>query len=69
MDKKDVLRAIEDIAERYPFEITNFIVAEERHKDQGKHFHVYLKLADKLRTRNTRLLDIKFNEKIFHPNI
>lgn len=46
--------------------IDEYLIAEENHADDdGIHFHVYLRLKDKLRTTDQRLFDI-LNE---HPNI
>lgn len=52
--------------------IENFLVAKENHhEDDGIHFHVYIKLTNRLRSRNTRLFDI-FEPTIgllYHPHI
>lgn len=40
--------------------IERFIIAKESHKDGGRHFHVYLKMEEKLKTRNPHLFDLLF---------
>lgn len=45
--------------------VERLLVAEEQHQDGGIHFHVYIKLRNKINTTTERLFDIQNH----HPNI
>lgn len=48
--------------------IENYIIAQEEHKDEGKHLHVYLKL-DKIKdVINPRYYDLEKETIIYHGN-
>lgn len=45
--------------------MNGYLIAREKHQDGNDHFHVYLVLADAIKSRNPRLFDLGDN----HPNI
>lgn len=51
--------------------VVRYLIAEEHHGDGGVHFHVYVRLDNVLRTRETRIFDIFDQEtnNLFHPHV
>lgn len=49
-------------------DIVEYIVCRELHTDGDYHLHCYLKLADNLRTRNPRHLDLSDGDLRYHGN-
>lgn len=51
--------------------VTKYIIAEETHKEEGIHFHVYVRLDNKLRAREPRIFDIfvEATGRLYHPHI
>lgn len=48
--------------------IDKYIIAEEEHKDGGKHIHALLCMEKAPDIKNMNAFDINVNGKIFHPN-
>jgi len=45
--------------------LKEYIIAQENHKDEGIHFHVYLRLKTPIKSRNVRFFDLNG----YHPNV
>jgi DNA replication protein DnaC len=48
--------------------IKNYLISLEDHTEHGIHSHILLQLNKKCNIRNKSILDIKFNNKIYHGN-
>jgi len=49
-------------------EISDYVIALEKHKDEGIHCHALLYLTKKCDIKNAHYLDIQYNNKTFHGN-
>jgi len=68
LPKEEAFSQINEILEWH--EIDQYLIAEEKHENGGDHLHVYLKLKYRLRSRNSRLLDLVGIEgEAYHPNV
>lgn len=64
LTKEDVLFTLQ---ERYHIEL--HCVAEETHRDEGRHIHALLKFKSKLNERGADCFDVNDGVKQYHPNI
>lgn len=63
--KEYLLTLLYKKADSVRINIEGYIIAMERHADNGIHFHVFLSLDYPIKSRNPRLFDIHGN----HPNV
>jgi len=71
LDVEDVLARLNQLATMKERDIGRYVMATEKHQDEGKHIHVYLKSSRKLNVRNEYYFDLKKRNGrgAFHPNI
>lgn len=62
-----VLRHLKKLVEKN--KIVQYLISIEDHSDGGKHIHAYLKVRDKFDSKNSRFMDIKFYNDVYHPNV
>ena len=52
------------------YKIKLCVVSSEFHKiNKYKHIHTYIEFEQKIKTENVFFFDVKYNDKIYHPNI
>lgn len=57
--------------ERFNLGLEDYYIAREEHPTDGEnpfHLHVYLKFSVAIETENSRFWDLKFYNKVYHPN-
>lgn len=60
----NIVQAIEDHAE-----ITDYVVAQEKHEDGSPHLHAYIKLSRKVNIKNPNFFDLMTDEGVeYHGN-
>jgi hypothetical protein len=58
---------LEQLVEKLP-KINQYIIAEETHKDGGKHFHIYLEFNQRAEVFGQNYLDLEFEGIKYHGN-
>lgn len=61
----NVPRIVERLSEFFP----SLVVGRERHQDGADHVHVYARRAVQDTLRGSRLFDITFGGRVWHPNV
>jgi len=66
IELKDIKNFILDQLEKKVPKIIQYIIAEEYHKDGGKHYHIYLEFNTRAELYGSNCLDLKFNDIVYH---
>jgi len=69
IDIKSCFTSLNTIFEVHNREIIDYVLSTEKHQDGSSHIHAYIELDKRIDTRNMRLFDISWKDKIYHPNI
>lgn len=56
---------LEQLEKKLP-KIVQYIIAEEKHKDGGLHYHIYFEFNTRVELYGATYLDLEFNRKSFN---
>jgi len=69
MSIESCFTALKQILKEQGRNIIDYALSTEKHQDGSSHIHAYIELDKRIDTKNMRVFDISWEDKVYHPNI